>query len=354
MQASARTTEILSIQYLRGIAATMVVFAHANGQFTSAIHQDLRDVGWSGVDLFFVISGFVMTYTVATHRYSFWEFVSRRFARIGPLYWVVTIITAVGAAAVPTWFVTTRFAWPLFLWSMVFLPAINPADGSITPMMKLGWSINFEMFFYALFAFTLWLKPWGRTVIVFAVFAALAVIWKTFHPVFRPLEFYANPISFEFVFGCVLGALFLDGRFLRFPLAISFSVLAVAVATVPIGAIIDDGLQARTIWRGVPAALIVAALVAIELRVPLRNEWLHRIGDATYSIYLSHIFVVMGIRKVMMAFGLLDNAEWPFVILSVVLSVGTGLLLYQYGEKRLNHWGKMLIYRRGQALAAAT
>jgi exopolysaccharide production protein ExoZ len=350
---SAREGEIVSIQYLRGIAATMVVFAHANHQFTTPLHQAFRDIGWSGVDLFFVISGFVMTYTVATHNYSWREFVRRRIERIVPLYWVATIFTAILAAALPSLFLTTRFTWPLFLQSLVFWPCLNPVDNSIAPILKLGWTVNFEMFFYALFALSLWAGPWLRAAVIGIAFLILTWTWKAFHPAFTPLEFYANTINREFVFGCILGAAFVSGWFRKIPLTLSIPLFAVGTALLLWGAILDDNEQMRWLLRGIPAALIITSLVAIELKSPFQNAFLHKVGDATYSIYLSHLFVVMAIRSVLAKMGLLDSAQWPFVVFSVVIAVVVGAWLYAHVERPLIRRTRTLLGDRRLASARA-
>ncbi len=120
----------------------MVVFAHANEQFMTGMHRAWRDIGWSGVDLFFVISGFVMTYTVAKHDYSRKDFLLHRVARIVPMYWATTFATAILVVIAPSMFQTTHFGLSNFLQSLVFIPARDPVDGAITPLLHLGWTLN--------------------------------------------------------------------------------------------------------------------------------------------------------------------------------------------------------------------
>src|SRR5689334_16532037 len=145
-----------SIQWLRGIAALMVVAFHTN---TLALHpsarMDFLAIGETGVDLFFVISGFIMTITTVDKRAP-GEFLRRRIIRVVPLYWMITLSYAALAVMAPTLF---RSASPDFLHtlgSLAFVPQFHPLfPSAIWPVVIPGWSLNYEMFFYGIFALAL-------------------------------------------------------------------------------------------------------------------------------------------------------------------------------------------------------
>src|SRR5579871_1253566 len=161
---SVRREEVRSIQYLRGIAALMVVVHHALDQFSGFKQLIPTDTGAAGIDIFFVISGFVMTYTTQIQKVSGGQFLVRRAARIVPLYWIVTMFTAAllffGSAMVRH----STFNFAHLVASLFFWPMRNPGDaGTISPILKLGWTLNYEMFFYLIFASVIHLPPGKRT-----------------------------------------------------------------------------------------------------------------------------------------------------------------------------------------------
>ncbi|HEY5046717.1 MAG TPA: acyltransferase [Rhizomicrobium sp.] len=341
------TSDVVPIQYLRGIAAMMVVFAHASGQFMF-VTPALCDAGVSGVDLFFVISGFVMTYTAATHDYGWRQFLVRRVVRIVPFYYVMTIVTAALALALPMLFLTTRFTWDSFLASLLFVPYPAPGESVIAPILHLGWTLNFEMFFYVLFAALIWLAPWKRAGVLGAIFLGLFFCERLLHSTFAPLAFYGNPVTLEFAFGCVIGAAYVDGRFARIPAIVSISAAALALTLLTIGSIIDDPPGQRELWRGLPAAILVCAWLSADRTMPFRNAALHRLGDATYSIYLTHIFVVMALRRVWIVFHLNHSsiAIFAFVLLSMAFAAVIGIAVYERIETRLTRFAKRALVHR--------
>ncbi len=278
----------------------MVVFAHANEQFPSGIHLRLRDFGVSGVDLFFVISGFVMTYTAATHRYGRAGFVLRRVARIVPLYWLMTLITAVLAANVPTLFKTTTFGWTYLLASLCFIPFPAPITHITHPLLHLGWTLNYEMFFYVCFAVLLTVSAWRRLAVLTVIFGGVVGLAAMF-PHNDQLSFYGDTIIFEFVFGSAIAVGFIQGWYDTLPAALT--VPAIAGGAILLVAGTGTSLP-RALACGIPAALVVLGCVAVERRFVVQSALFHRLGDATYSVYLTHIYIVMGLRKLWLGFHL--------------------------------------------------
>lgn len=280
--------DLASIQFLRGVAATMVVFHHALGQF-AGIHNLLpTEEGAMGVDLFFVISGFVMTYTTARAGYSAGDFLKRRAVRIVPLYWVMTALVAVLLFLAAELVNNSRFTLDSFLQSLFFIPHENPGmPGSITPMLKLGWTLNFEVFIYLVFAALIWMRPAQRTLALALAFLALVWFAQALHPRWAPVAFWADTILFEFVFGCCIAVLFLNGAFVRVP---RWAWLCILIAALIVMGFV--GFRAppgpwRFLSYGAPTAFILMAVVALEQQSASawRNGPLRFIGDASYSIH---------------------------------------------------------------------
>jgi exopolysaccharide production protein ExoZ len=356
---AALPTDIASIQYLRGFAAIMVVFGHANGQFRTGVHPALEILGGSGVDLFFVISGFIMTYTVTLHHYSRKEFMLRRVARIAPMYWATSVLTALLVVFLPALFQTTHFGWSNFLQSLAFIWSRDPVTGDVAPTLHLGWTLNYEMFFYLCFAACLFLRPLQRLGALASIFVALVLLAGWTNSDSPSLMKYGSPITFEFLFGSAVAAAFLGRRLANPPVAALAAILAIGVVGLIAGGIFADADVTHDRWllRGIPAAVILWALVAIELRHPWKNPVLHRIGDATYSIYLTHIFVVESIKFVWRHAHLPDGeaAIYVFVLICVVAAIVVGVIVYELAEKRMNRWAKdLLLGPRIRTLPAST
>jgi peptidoglycan/LPS O-acetylase OafA/YrhL len=342
--------DVAAIQYLRGVAAVMVVFAHANEQFMTGLHRAWRDIGWSGVDLFFVISGFVMTYTTATHSYTRSGFFLRRLARIAPMYWLMTLVTALLVISAPRLFQTTHFGWMNLIESLLFLPSRDPVTGEIAPLLHLGWTLNYEMFFYCWFAILLALSAFKRTVVLAIFFSSFCVCAAIFHPASALLSVYGNPVTFEFVFGCFVGALYIQGRLSNVQISICCAMAVMGIGLLIYGALLNDSMDHREIFRGVPAAIVVLSLLAIDLKAPFRSYWLHRVGDATYSIYLTHIFLVMGVRKLWLAVHLSTSGPvvYLFVAVCVVGATVLGMAAYEFVEKPLTARAKTMLTTTGR------
>src|SRR5689334_19470644 len=210
-----RPGEVLSVQYLRALAATLVVFIHA-GQFPGFENALDTTVGHVGVDIFFVISGFVMAVTAGTSDYPAGRFFIKRLIRIIPIYWFLTIITAGLLVSAPSLFRDNIFTWTHFLFSLLFIPHLSPVGG-YSPLIKIGWTLNFEMFFYVVFGAFLFLGLTKRICVIGFFFTLLIGVNKLWHPDFVPLNFLGDGMLLEFVIGCIIGHMYSAGTLARIP-----------------------------------------------------------------------------------------------------------------------------------------
>jgi exopolysaccharide production protein ExoZ len=349
--AMALPRDVASIQYLRGFAAMMVVFAHSNEQFMTGLHRIWRDIGWSGVDIFFAISGFIMTYTVARDDFSRVTFLKKRIARVVPMYWAATIATAGLVLLWPKLFQTTHFGLSNFIQSLLFVFSPDPVDGKLSPTLHLGWTLNFEMFFYLCFAATLFIKPLARTAVLATMFLVLVIGVPLLHIHVPTIVGLANSVTFEFLLGCLLGSAYIYGAVAKTPFSIAIFLVVIGIIGLIVGGILNDSLDARWIYRGIPAAVLIYGLLAVELRKPFRSAFLHTVGDASYSIYLTHIFSVEGIKKVWRIVGL-STAEGPaygFVMIAVVAGGLGGWLAWRWIERPLSRLAQELLGLRRKA-----
>ncbi|PDT17027.1 acyltransferase [Rhizobium sp. J15] len=326
---------LVQLQYLRAIAALMVVYFHAILQLAKvnpAVDATAFLYGETGVDIFFVLSGFVMWLTTSGRAMSPVDFARRRIRRIVPLYWLATLFSAVVALVAPSLLKSTVFDLPHLVASLFFLPWANAADpGTITPVVVPGWTLNYEMFFYFVFALLLPLSEARRIPAMFAVFAVILIACRLL-PETTATRFYGEPIMLEFLAGVVLGRLYgqkilLPNRWAWAAFATGFAFLFVNEALMP--------PESRFYAWGIPAIFIIYGAVSIDFsRLPVLG-WLNYLGDCSYSIYITHAFTLAFLRVVAdrLPIGILQQPVL-FVILSLVLSSIGGAVIHEITTPR--------------------
>jgi peptidoglycan/LPS O-acetylase OafA/YrhL len=284
----------LTIQSLRAIAALMVVLYHALEVWGGRIDADAPFVDWengaAGVDIFFVVSGFVMI--VASRRLvdapmGWLTFLRHRVARIVPLYWLLTSVKLAAVLALP-WLAVRTSLDPVYITgSYLFLPVIDHVQ-KFRPLIPMGWTLTYEMLFYLFFAAALAIRTDVLRVIVpgLGAIALLGLMRDASWPAWTVLF---STIVLEFIFGVLLAKWTLQGGRLSPTLACATLVVGV-VAILGLPMVSENW---RVVTWGVPALAIVAGAVSLERTLAGRiPHWLLSLGDASYSIYLSHGFVI--------------------------------------------------------------
>jgi exopolysaccharide production protein ExoZ len=293
-----------SLQILRALAATLVLFSHSAREVAPLVSETLpgfalQKGGQFGVDVFFVISGFIMVYVTMGNPKSqptAGNFLIRRGIRVIPLYWIFTTLTVVMSFMAGGSKNHSDTGWKYILSSYLFWPA-RRSDGHVTPALGVGWTLNFEMFFYVVFA--LGILAFGRNAWRGAAIAlASLVIFGMFLPhEYSPVWYFTRPILLEFLAGIVLALVFLSGRRLHWALALAMS--GAGWVWWYLGTSVPDPADTymRVVMWGVPAMLIVFGFMLSSVPVdsllpgPLRRL-LVKVGDCSYSTYLIHMFVV--------------------------------------------------------------
>jgi exopolysaccharide production protein ExoZ len=319
------------IQYLRAVAALMVVLYHLN-TYGGALLKTLTAQFASGVDIFFVVSGFIMLIT--SQRATPLSFLGRRIVRIVPLYWLLTL--AIFAAAMPT---AHRHAVIELVKSLLFIPYLDVhGSGIVLPIIAPGWSLNLEMYFYVLFAVTLAapLRRWAVPILG-ALFVVLMALHEEVMARGDIAAFYLQPRIIEFWAGMAIGWLYLNARLTAAP--------ALAVAAVVVG---FAGLVAFDLPYQVPAVLVVAGVVSLEQaqRVP-RWPILGYLGDASYSTYLTHGAVLEIFYQAWRHLHRPDGVT--FEVAALIATAAMGVLCYRYVETPL-----VKMWHRPRAAGPAT
>lgn len=335
---------IRNIQVLRALAAFLVVFVHVDLLLATV---GLRPFGFGGVDLFFVISGFIMVYVTKGRPTTPVSFMRQRILRIVPIYWVMTLGLFLLAMVKPDLLQTTKANLADLLKSLFFIP-YQRADLTVRPFLFVGWTLNYEMFFYVVFSVALTAGRYLRGILgVMIALTALVVFGAVFKPQQLHLAFYSQPIVLEFVIGMLI-ALTVERIPSRAPapaariLALGCGVLAfVGLAVLPI---LSPKLPSL-LTAGIPAAIVLYAAVALERwGWSVRNRWILILGDASYVIYLSHPFVTQVASKVAMRFlhpqGLLT---WGLLALTLALVGAAGVCLHFAVERPLSKLARRLI-----------
>lgn len=349
--------KFISIQYLRGLAAVLVLASHA--LLYPLLERDLAfgRLGWLGVILFFVISGFIMVVVTGEGRFSAIGFLRRRFIRIVPMYWGATLLAAALALLAPHLFKTTVYDTGQLLSSLLFIPFYNPASGGIHPLYKLGWTLNYEVFFYVCFALLAFLGARARVIWLTVAFTALAALGALLQPQAAIPQFYTSFMPLAFCAGAWLGLATLSGQagaLSRAGVAVALVLAMLGLAegfAVDRGSFVEDGFA----FAGfvVFATVLVLLAVRFERSLP-RVALLEQIGDASYSIYLVHIYEVAVLAG--LAFTLLNPADiWADYVVALASIIGgtvAGLLVYRFVERPVLRLANALF--GGRRPAAAT
>ena len=293
--------KLRSIQVLRGLAACAVVLLHAVPEGSQAIGA--RGFGAAGVDLFFVISGFIMA-NVAKDR-SALEFLRDRLWRIYPLWWVAVLPWIFMVPRGPTAVLSSLTLWPVY------------AGGYYVPVLKVGWTLSFELLFYL--GMTLAIAR-GAALPLLAYGLFLVGALATSSPL---MHFAGSPMTLEFLMGVVIAGL---PRRAVLGLLVPAGIGLLALTSPAIGDVDSTLHPSWALWRailwGCPAALVVWGALSLE---PMFGRRLFdvpvAIGDASYSIYLFHPLVAFGLAL-------------PWMV-RLFLAIAVGWAMHLLVERRL-------------------
>jgi exopolysaccharide production protein ExoZ len=320
----------LSLQALRAFAAIMVVVYHsqalchkyaAGPSTTEAI---LGEFGSHGVDLFFILSGFVIFLTLRKTDSTPGRFLSRRLIRIVPLYWLLTLcMMTFGVLVSPKTPVAVRPVLESLLFSSYVLNARMP-------VIYVGWSLEYEVFFYlvvtlALLAAVPLYRAVGLTFLT--LYTGLHLLLPFASAAGNPGYFLGSPLLFEFVIGLLLAELALNR---------SMSLLDWTIPLAAVGLSIAVQGMTRLVWAGLPAAVLVWAAIKAE-HWTNRYKVMHflaKVGDSSYSIYLVQVMMLPGVGKLAARF--LPHLPADFLVLiAVTLTVAAGMLIHRGIERPL-------------------
>jgi exopolysaccharide production protein ExoZ len=351
-----------NIQILRAVAALAVVFYHDGIETTNICTSNGTPcnydfwVGAFGVPLFFIISGFIM---VMTSWNSFGQagapldFIKRRITRIVPLYWLITSIAVVGIIISPS-MLNVPVLDPLYIAASYLFWPVTRVNGLVRPIANLGWTLNLEMMFYAIFTLALFFTRVRGLILAIGFLAGMSMLQavglfgKTGAMQSTPLNFWADPIILNFIMGMIVAVVYRKGIRLN----ITETLLLIAIAFVGIllvgnfseylNAMPEDHFINRVTAMIPMLSLVTAATLGPQLdqsKVYWRSGLL--IGDASYSLYLIHPFILRPLGKIWAKLIGTGLPVWSFTIIGFCAAIAGGLILYALVERPLtNYFGR--------------
>jgi exopolysaccharide production protein ExoZ len=329
-----------SIQVLRAVAAIGVLTLHAATEkitFLGGEPGPFKNflLGAAGVDLFFVISGFVMVYSSQSlfgRASAPRSFFLRRLARIAPLYWAVTaaiILYIYAAHGAQLWAIYSPAS---LVASFLFWPYPR-IDGFAFPVHLLGWTLNFEMFFYAVFAVAILLPRRAAVTAVCIAFAALVAVGRTL-VLPLPFLFWANPIILEFCLGMLIALMYREG--VRLPAAGAWALgIAACAAYAAMWNPPSQWGDWRSLFWGLPSAALVAscALSSSTWRPGPAGRFFGLLGDASYSLYLVHPLTFPLVRWTIGRLFAGTDAGWTYAAIAWIAAIAASVVCYLVFER---------------------
>lgn len=319
-----------NIQILRAFAALNVVLFHILG--ASAVMglspgplRFLEGWGECGVDIFFVISGFVMVVAHAGKDISPIEFMILRVHRIVPIYWLLTLLVLAVYMVMPQLAKSVTPSTGHILASLLFL---SGALIDKPPVLYVGWTLEYEMLFYLLFAASLLLQRGHIRLVLQVIGIAVAIGLGG-----------ANAVLSEFLLGVLAGELFLRQTLRTHAPSLFFAGVVLLCASI----FVKTDWSRLIIW-GVPSLMIVWGAAASR---QIDNRFLSYLGAASYSIYLVQVISLPAFYKLAARTpGLVSNEV--LAVLAMIVTTLAGCLLHQHVEKSIATWLKA--YRPGVRL----
>ncbi|MCJ7934323.1 MAG: acyltransferase [Chryseobacterium sp.] len=324
-----------NLQILRGISALLVCCFHFS-EYINFENLHLGDIlfkrGSIGVNIFFVISGFIMAFTTQKKDFGVNTskeiilFYKRRIIRIVPLYFLLTLAWMIIGRNLTSYFHGEGFE--RFIHSVLFLP-----QKDTFPVLYLGWSLNFEMFFYLIFGISLLFNVKRYIfIILFFIFTYILGNLYSFDQAY--LQMVTSPLNLYFVTG-VLFALLLNKVTVSKSWAIFISTAGIASFLLYLFGLVMITNTTITLFI---VSLFVFSFLLFDFSFRFKgNRFLVFLGDISYSMYLSHPFVEIFFRK----FKVEGYLNIPYFILKITVVIALAALLYHFVEKKITEYLKL-------------
>jgi exopolysaccharide production protein ExoZ len=340
--------EIKTIQALRAFAAIGVISYHINYMINRLGYKNQNEgIGIMGVDLFFVISGFIMVFTC----YKLFKkpktpiiFLTRRLTRIIPIYWIYNSLLVILLFFIPSLFSNLKFNLNSVISSyLLILSEITPeVNGTL---LLTGWTLCYEMYFYLLFAIALFFHRKYLLLILSCIFMGgviLGICYKV--PIWMSVA--TNPILFEFFIGATIATLYIEKEYFSLKKILVLILFITSLSALFIQDL-NFGNFTRPLIFGLPSGLFLVIAIYMEKIAVNTPKILKSMGDSSYTLYLIHPFILSAIAKLFILFNLVQliPSEVFFLLTLISILVG-GHIAYLLIEKPLNKFTHALIRKK--------
>jgi exopolysaccharide production protein ExoZ len=326
-----KPAKIVSLQGLRALAACLVVLYHIRA----------IQIGNFGVDIFFVISGFVISLVAEVDgKY----FLAKRLFRVVPLYWLATLGAYVMAMFLPDLFNHPSADIAPLLKSLFFIP-YQKWDNMIVPILPQGWTLNYEMFFYVIFAavlFTGLRRQW-----IWAAAAIIAIVGLHYMIDFSsvPLAFWTDPLLLEFVAGLLLHQVWVRWRAGFAAVSLPVVVFGIVACLTALSLFQQAASFNRPFIAGPLALALVTFGLCTEGRIKL-PQIVVLTGDASYSLYLLHVYVLVAFEKMIDHFALGNFSAIALIPVESAVCITLAICSYKFVERPSNRWLRARLHTR--------
>jgi exopolysaccharide production protein ExoZ len=308
--------KIRNLQVLRAYAALAVVLFHTN-----CTPPGIHPMGLFGVHLFFVLSGYVMASICDSDTRAF---VRRRLVRIIPMYWTLTLVVYLLAWKAPHLMNTTRAIPSELLKSLLFVPFLK-SNGLYQPVLFVGWSVNYEMFFYMMLSIAVAIYKRRAAVLGAAIMVSVMTICSLFAKTSTIAKFYSNSILFECILGvaayyCVRAA---SRRFMPVskPVLLTMAIASLVLLPAIEGFQVLASMPMVVRFGPLCFVLICSTCLLALSGADMRAGTLVLLGDASYVMYLVHGFIETFLNRIMGKLNPIFHIDTPIGCLMAVVSV---------------------------------
>jgi len=300
---------LYGLELLRFIAAALVLFFHIS----------VIGVGEFGVDIFFIISGFVMMYSTQIDSRNF---LLKRLIRIVPLYWLVTLIIFLFYYIFPSFFSAPSNDLSHLVMSLLFIPFDKNGSGH-APILSVGWTLNYEMYFYFLFSLACIISNKNRGIVVVFLIVVIMFVLYFFDNFISSV--YSDLIIIEFALGILL-FYFLNKNVLKSFIIIFFIFFSV---------LLKFDLEHRFFLFGLPCFIIVFLFIKFNRKF-FKTGIISLLGAISYGLYLSHYYIINLVERITNLIGV-NNLfiQINSALMSLIGSIVISLILYKNFEKKI-------------------
>jgi len=307
-----------SLQALRGIAAWMVVFHHIEqsyymGNSNHYFWQFFSQIGGFGVDVFFVLSGFVMALASKKYNGKGISFAVNRFFRVMPVYWIYTLVLLLSILLLPLGSYLTAWDGSTLFKSLLLIPNLNLNGYGYYPTLYVGWTLTYEMFFYLVFSIALAVN-FSKPVLFCVALLTLITVLTRWTPFLGQTSF----LLIEFIVGMAIYK-FVSSSIYQRSSTIHWLMFALLVLlNVALFFQLENTLPAKIL----AACNVVLFFIFID-KLFDKKYWLANklilLGEYSYSTYLCHIIVIGWFSGLL---GVSSNSYVDkFIIVSILLVV---------------------------------